>query len=128
MHALARIMGDLPSRDVMEALGRAADVDAAAGAYFEALDAARRAAGVQRAAAEFERLDAELARLWRLIAFTPARTLLGGLAKLDAVAAPIAAAPLPPEDFRERCSADDVARMAAADLAGVFRAADEARP
>jgi hypothetical protein len=128
IHDLARIMGDLPSRETMEALGRAAEIDAAAGEYFERLDAARRAAGFHEAEAEFDRLDGDLGRLWRAIAFTPARTLLGVIAKLDAVADSLAAAPLAPGDFPERCAAADVAYMAAADLAALFAAPPNGAP
>ena len=53
------------------------------------------------------------------IAFTPARTIEGVLAKLDAASAQLKDARLSPDDFPKGCAPEDVAWMAAADLAAL---------
>jgi hypothetical protein len=117
---LLRAAGEPPPGAAQEALQRIAEIVAAGGAYRDELFAAREAAGFNAAMLAEDRLETDLRRVWREIALTPARTLLGVLGKLDAVSEALAAMPIEIDGSVDAFEAADVARMAAVDLAGLI--------
>jgi hypothetical protein len=120
---LVALVGETPLASLRRVLERANEIDDAATRYFARAAEARLAAGIVAAENRATDLAERLGRLYREIASTPARTLLGVLAKLDAVAVPLAASRIAPGDG-EMSEPADVAIAAAADLAGVFQSAE----
>lgn len=105
--------------DCPQLVARAVEIERADEKHRAEREAARTAYGVTEAEAEVDRISAELAQTWRDLAFAPARTIEGVLAKLDAASAQLADARLTPHDFPKGCAPEDVAWMAAADLAAL---------
>jgi hypothetical protein len=123
---LVQLAGETPLPALRGILDRANEIDQAATRYFARAAEARLAAGVTAAENRATDLAERLGLLYRRIAATPARSLLGVLAKLDSVAVPLAASRIAPGDGEMGEPADVAA--AAADLAALFQAADaEAR-
>ena len=98
---------------------RAAEIDLAARRHRANIEAARIAAGLPEAEARADEIRQRLRAAWRDLAFTPARTVAGVLAKLAAVASQCRARD--PEQACDRLdeSAVCVLEMAALDLAAL---------
>jgi hypothetical protein len=110
------------NRRATHGLARVTEIDVAAGRYIDDIEAARAAAGLRSAEAKAEALDDELKAAWRVLAFTPARTVEGALAKMDAVAHCFSR--LNPEAYPDECSADNVLHMAVVELAELRKATE----
>ena len=109
-----------PLSSARETLARAVEIAEAGDAHFATVKAAHEAADVPAAEDAVTALAGELAHAWREIAFTPAHSPLGVLAKLESVGADLDADPLDADDFPAGCEPADVARMAAADLGALL--------
>jgi hypothetical protein len=89
----------------------------------ERYDAEQRAisegAGLSEAEARYDRISGELFHLCGVIAFTPAQTVEGVLTKLGVAMAVPGAEPIDPKNYPDGCSDEQVAWMAACDLAAL---------
>jgi hypothetical protein len=108
-----------PNPDAPQMMARAVEVEKADAKHRSEREARRRAAGLIEAEREVDRLDDELSQLWRAIAFMPARTVEGVLAKLDAASDALKDGVLDLEDYPKGCAPEEVAWMASADLAAL---------
>jgi hypothetical protein len=109
-----------PLSGARETLARAVEIVEAGEAHFSRIKAAHDAVGVPAAEDAVTALAGELSHAWREIAFAPARSLLGVLAKLESVGADLDADPLDADDFPAGCEPANVACMAAADLGALL--------
>ena len=99
------------------AVVRASEIELVGNAYYERKRAAREAFGIPAADARAEAIQGDELRAFHALAFTPARTVEGVLAKLAAVAPSCQAGN--PSQHSDSCDEAKVLEMAARDLAAL---------
>jgi hypothetical protein len=109
--------------EAMDRFTRATEVDIATDLYLAEIEAAKEAAGIPAAEAKATESRAALKTSWREFALTPARTIEGALAKIDAVSH--CYQPPSAKYFPNEPSVDDVLETAVFEFAQ-FRNAQEA--